>query len=142
MPHPKQWELDVQSFVRAARPPRGGGSTVFLGLDATGIGAVTIWTPFDEPGSYLFQVLAIARRFRGQGGAHAMEAVNLTLSVLEAQAIDLGATELYVAARVHQNNLPSRRLIQAAGFEPDESVCEGLDDHQGWVFYRELGSLQ
>jgi GNAT superfamily N-acetyltransferase len=113
---------------------------VFLGMDATGIGAVTMWTPLDEPGAYLFQILAVARRYRGQGGAHATEAVNMTLSVMEAQAIDLGATELYVAARVHQNNIPSRRLIQATGFEPDESVSEGLADHQGWVFYRELGS--
>lgn len=73
------------------------------------------------------------RRARNGSGEH-------HISVMEAEATNLGATELYVAARVHQSNLPSRRLIQAAGFEPDDSVCEGLADHQGWILYRQLES--
>src|SRR4051794_37067631 len=95
-----------------------------------GIGAVTVRTVLRGPGEYFLQVLAVANRYRGQGGAHAREALRMTLSVLEKHAADLGAESLYVAGRVHENNLPSLRLVRTAGFERDDSICEGLAQYQ------------
>ena len=137
-PHPKPWEHEVQQGIRALEPPKGGGSTVFLGVDDHGIAAVTVWTALADPGEYYLQAVAVANRHRGQGGAHAREALKMAVSVMETQAIDRGADTLYIASRVHEENRPSQRGLAETGFREDDSIFGDLARHHGWVLYRDL----
>jgi hypothetical protein len=70
--HPRPWELEVQSGLRALRPPVGEDQSLLLGEDADGLAAVCLLA--EQPGSTMvvkIQAIAVASRYRGQFGAHA-----------------------------------------------------------------------
>lgn len=111
-------------------------------MDEQGIAAVSVWTDLDGLGEYYFQLMAVANRHRHQGGAHAREALDMTVAVMEAQAIDLGASSLYIASRVHDKNFPSQRGLSEAGFCMDDTLFGDLPGYHGWVLYRDLSLLE
>lgn len=139
-PHPKPWELDVQTGIRELRPPLPPGTVAMLGFDAAGLAAVTMWSSIDDPGEYLFQMAAIATRVRGQqgGSPHAHEAIDVALSIMIAEAVQSSARELGVVGRVHHQNRASQRLLSAHGFVRSDAPNQKLQDHYDWILAQGL----
>ena len=77
--HPKKWEHDVQSFIRACHPPVGQGEELLLGLDGAGIAAVCSLAEQGSAALVKIRAIAVAVRYRGQGGAIADEAMDIAL---------------------------------------------------------------
>lgn len=58
---------------RTLRPPCAAGTTVWLGLDDAGIGGVSMYSERDGADDVRLPIVAVARRYRGLGGACARE---------------------------------------------------------------------
>ena len=132
--HPAEWELDVQTWVRSRAI--GSGQFMLLGMDNEGIGAVSAWVEIDSPADVLLQVVAVAMRYRRQGGACAKETLATALSHMEAQARSSGARDILIQARIDYRNTPSKRMSAAAGFEYDSRQ----EELEIWSYGRELGT--
>lgn len=117
--HPRDWELDVQSGIRALRPPLGPDTVLLLGKDQQRcLAAVVLFSDTEgKPSEVVLRALAVATHIRGAGGAHAREALSVALRVMAERARAAGARELFVFGRIHPRNGPSKRLCKGAGFE-------------------------
>ena len=135
--HPKQWELDVQSGIRALQPPLGPDQTLLIGEDESGIAAVTLSAEQDGgPAIVKLQVIAIATRYRGQGGRYADEALQVALEAVGARAGSCSLKEFQAIGWVHPNNHASKLMCQRAGFGHLGNTPQGLEE---WGITIDLG---
>lgn len=105
---------------------------VRVGLDAEGLGGVTLAQEIDSGAHYDLTFCAIARRLHGQGiGQEMLE--DLFRTIVE-RSIDSGAgeTDVKVGCMIHRKNTRSQKMCSRAGF-----ACVGPtaddDDHMDWV---------
>jgi hypothetical protein len=98
------------------------------------IGAVCRWKTAGNPGEVLLQVVAIAGRHRGGDGAHAREAISTVMSRVIDDANAAGSTEIYVEAKIHQQNGPSKLMCSEFGFK-----MIGLEgDLERWAYRQDI----
>ena len=115
--HPKRWELEVQSGIRALQPPVGPDQILLIGEDASGIAAVTLTAEQDAgPAIVKLQAIAVATRCRGRGGGYADEALQVTLEAVEARASNSGLKEFLAVGWIDPRNHASKLMCQRAGF--------------------------
>lgn len=124
--YPRQWERDVEAYVRDFRPPGPPDQTFLIGLDDEGIGAVSAFVPDDPSWMIRLQILAVANRYRGQGGAVADEAITVARQAVYDAAALQGHSHVYISGLVHFKNRASQAMCQRHGFtcedpEPDEN---------------------
>jgi RimJ/RimL family protein N-acetyltransferase len=121
--HPREWELDVQAWVRGYTPPAGYREKFIIGLDDDGVGAVcAAAVSNDTPRTVALQIVAVSRRYRGQGGAVADEALFTALRAAADLGAESGWPEVTAFGRIHPRNAPSQRMCERCGF-----ICEGDD---------------
>jgi hypothetical protein len=118
--HPKPWELEVQSFIRALRPPLSPNQSLLLGEDANGIAAICLLAQQKDPSFIKIQVLAIATRYRGLGGTYGNEALDVALETALERGRKSRLDEVIVVGWVNQRNYPAKLLNQRTGF-----ICQG-----------------
>jgi hypothetical protein len=135
--HPKQWELEVQSGIRALQPPVGPDQILLVGEDATGIAAVTLSAEQNGgPAIVKLQAIAVATRCRGRGGKYADEALQVTLDAIGARARNGGLTKFIAVGWIDPRNHPSKLMCQRAGFAHLGSTPQGLEE---WGMAIDLG---
>jgi GNAT superfamily N-acetyltransferase len=133
--HPKRWELEVQSGIRALRPPLAPDQLLLLGEDAEGIAAVCLLADQGDAGVIKIQAIAVASRHRGQGSAQADEALRVALEVAAERGHRSGCRRTIVVGWVDPRNNPSRLMNQRAGFALRRITPAGLEE---WVIVLDL----
>lgn len=128
--HPKPWELEVQSGIRALRPPLTHDQSLLLGEDAQGIAAVCLLAEQEDARIIKIQAVALATRYRGQGGAHSDEALDVAFEVAEERGRKSGIETVLLVGWVDPRNDASKRLNQRAGFTHRRNTSGGLEE---WV---------
>lgn len=110
IPHPRKWQLTVQSHIRACASPLDPPLFVSIGRDEVGIGAYIEYESPDEDGIALIRFVARANRLANQGlGSLVVErAVREVAAYRDTQV---------VMANIHVRNFPSQRAFRAAGFQ-------------------------
>lgn len=126
-PVPLEWELQVQGYVRALRPPASPGQLILLGEDDQGLGAVAWTAEVDGPHDVFVKVLAVALRLRGQG--YAQELLDEVVDRVANRADAAGADRVTLSGNVHVNNAASRRFCERAG----AGVFQGHGELDEWV---------
>lgn len=137
--HPKPWELDVQSGIRALRPPVAQDQLLLLGEDAEGIAAVCLLADQGDASVIKIQAIAVAARHRGQGGAHGDEALNVALEAAAQRGRRIGRDEVVVVGWVDPRNNPSKFLNQRAGFAQRRITPAGLEE---WAIVLDLDYME
>jgi len=133
--HPKPWELEVQSGIRALRPPVAQDQLLLLGEDMEGIAAVCLLADQGEASIIKIQAIAVAARYRGRDGAHGDEALTAALEGAALRGRRNGMTEIVVVGWVDPRNNPSKFLNQRAGFSLRRITQAGLEE---WVIMLDL----
>jgi hypothetical protein len=133
--HPKPWEQEVQSGIRDLRPPVGQDQSLLLGEDADGIAAACLLADQGEARVFKIQAIAVAARYRGQGGAHADEALNIALEAAAQRGLGNGRSEIIMVSWVDPKNEPSKFLHQRAGFALRQITQARLEE---WAIALEL----
>lgn len=102
------------------------------GYVAKALAAVATWMPDHEPGDshqgrhwYVLPALAVGWEHRRKGGKLADAAVERVLAAVDDHALEFGASEIKVFARVHVANLPAQLLFEAKGFERFTAMDDG-----------------
>jgi hypothetical protein len=137
--HPKPWELVVQSGIRALRPPVAQDQLLLLGQDAEGIAAVCLLAEQGDASVIKIQAIAVAVRYRGQGGAHGDEALNVALESAAQRARGIGSDQVVVVGWVDPRNDASKFLNQRAGFALRRITSAGLEE---WAIVLDLEHAQ
>jgi len=133
--HPKKWEQDVQSFIRACRPPAGPDEQLLLGLDGAGIAAVCSLAEQGSAALVKIRAIAVDVRHRGQGGAVADEAMEVALEAAGARALEKGLDTVQVIGWVDPQNEASKRMNTRAGFGFKGLTSDGLEQ---WILVLDL----
>jgi RimJ/RimL family protein N-acetyltransferase len=129
--HPREWELEVQTGIRDINPSTEG-QFLYLGIDdQESIGAVCLFAPLDQPDQFKLMGVAVAMRYRRQGGAYADEAITQALQAAADQAAQHGRPHAYVTGFVHERNLASQRMCQRHGFMR-VGPAPGLASYEEW----------
>jgi hypothetical protein len=139
LPHPRPWELQVQSFIRTLHPPAGPDQAYLLGEDSSGIGAVCVLADQGTSEIVKIQAIAVSVRHRGQGGAHADAALAAGLDLAGVRARVAGFGQVIVVGWVHPRNQPSQLLCRRAGFALRRDTRDGL---QEWVLLLDVGRFR
>jgi hypothetical protein len=108
---------------------------MLLGLDDQGPGAVAAWRHQGDPGQVLLQLIAVAMRYRGCGGACSKEAIHATVAAILDQAREAGSTRLLLEALIDRRNEGSKRMCSQAGFTHESDHDDGLEL---WAYYTDL----
>jgi GNAT superfamily N-acetyltransferase len=106
-----------------------------LGEDAEGIAAVSLLAEQEDARIIKLQAIALATRYRGQGGAHGDEALDVALEAAAEHAQRMGIDEVLVVGWVHPRNDASKLLNQRAGFTHRRNTPAGLEE---WVLLLDL----
>ena len=114
--HPKPWERSVQSFIRSCQPPVAADESLFLGEDPSGVAAVCAMAEQGSPALVKIRAVAVALRYRGQGGVHADEALEVVLETAAAHGREAGLDAVRLVGWVDPRNDASKRLNTRAGF--------------------------
>lgn len=127
--HPAPWELEVQSSLRGLTPPTGPDERLLLGYTLENELAAAVWLGLDDHRLH-FIVLAVAvnhsRRARGAG--HQIVAVAMDELRRWQQSHHPEVTAVF--ARIHPNNVASRKVFARAGFDL-LGTKQGI--HEVWV---------
>jgi hypothetical protein len=134
--HPKPWELNVQSGIRALQPPLPPDQSLMLGLDVEGIGAVCLLAEQGDAAVIKIQAIAVSVRLRGQGGVYADEAMQVALEVAGNRAQNARIDSVLLVGWVDPHNIASKRLNQRAGFAQRRITPGGLEE---WVLKLDPG---
>jgi GNAT superfamily N-acetyltransferase len=126
--HPKPWELIVQSGIRVLRPPVTPDQSLLLGEDEEGIAAVCLLAQQEDASTIKIQAIAVATRYRGQGGACGDEALQVALEATAERGRNAGIGEVLVVGWVDPRNNASKLLNQRAGFTYRRNTPDGLEE--------------
>lgn len=131
--HHAQWELQVQSYIRALKPRTSPNCHLWVGLDAEGVAGVFHYERVG--GTEVFvKCAAIAVRHRRKGGGVADELLTTMLDEITARAIEAGERDVLVTGHIHPENRPSQYLARRTGFR--QIAC--LDEYQVWAMTLDL----
>jgi hypothetical protein len=136
--HPRHWELEVQSGIRALRPPVARDQLLLLGQDAEGIAAVCLLADQGDASVIKIQAIAVAARHRGQSSAHADEALYVALEAAAQRALKSRHEKTVVVGWVDPRNNPSRLMNQRAGFTLRRITATGLEE---WVLVLDVQQI-
>ena len=134
--HSKPWERSVQSFIRSCQPPVAADESLFLGEDPSGVAAVCAMAEQGSPALVKIRAVAVALRYRGQGGVHADEALEVVLETAAAHGREAGLDAVRLVGWVDPRNDASKRLNTRAGFACQKVTSDGLEE---WVLVLNLG---
>lgn len=127
--HPKPWELDVQQRIRGLRPPLGPDEILLVGEDEAGIGAVSYsWVSDNGPSIIKLLAIAVATRHRGQGGAHADEALQVALEAAGERASLNGLASFLAVGWIDRRNHVSKKMAERVGFLHVGNTPAGLEE--------------
>jgi GNAT superfamily N-acetyltransferase len=100
--------------------------------------AVATWRPDHEPHEanlgrhwYLVPAIGIAWGLRRKGGRLADAALERVLRAIDRHALEWGAAEVIVFAKVHKENVPATFLFESKGFERFPPLDSGA--LRGWL---------
>jgi hypothetical protein len=133
LPHPKPWELEVQSHLRQSSVQLRNGELLLVGRsEDTAIAAAAhlAFTPLSTGTETFIKAVAVTTNLRGRGGAIANEALAVICEVAGERAASDGSEFVLVTSKIHKHNQPSEALVIRSGFEP-YSVPQG--DYQLWT---------
>lgn len=134
--HPKPWERSVQSFIRSCQPPAAADESLLLGEDRSGVAAVCAMAEQGSPALVKIRAVAVAVRYRGQGGSLADEALEVALETAAARGREEGLDAVRLVGWVDPRNDASKRLNTRAGFACRKITSDGLEE---WVLELNLG---
>jgi hypothetical protein len=135
--HPKQWELDVQQFIRGLRPPVSSDEMLLIGEDADGIAAVSLsWVPSQDPSIVKLLAIAVATCCRGKGGEYADEALQTTLETIEERVSKYDLESFLAFGLIDRRNQASKKMCERAG------LTHVGDDPNGFEEWAVLIDLQ
>jgi len=121
-PHRRPWELEVQSYVRALRPPvKRPGEVLLIGERDGQIGAVVHFAEADDPCNVFLKVIGVAWELRqlpeAKGGAFGRELMATTVDLIRQRAREAECgDEISVVGHIDENNAASQRLCAEFGF--------------------------
>lgn len=130
--HPKEWELQVQGWIRQLRVPIAGSFTQlgFIGSDLVAVAAFTCTVDQDGPEAFL-RAAAISVAHRGSKDKRLADAMMDQVELTIARHFGaLGHTSARLRGKIHESNLASQNMAKRAQWEPWLDVDEGLRD---WV---------
>lgn len=127
---PGWWEYEVQSRVRALRPPYRTDSFLLVGYDDVGLAAVSFVQELAGPDVVEAELGAVATRLRNKGGGYADELIRETLDALTERALEQQVPEVLVVGHVYELNGPSQALCRRHGFVHTGAGAEGV---QQWT---------
>ena len=99
-----------------------------LGEDAQGIAAVCLLAEQEDPSIIKIRAIAVATRYRGQGGARADEALQVALETAAERGRNIDIGEVIVVGWVDPHNSASKLLNQRAGFNYRRNTPTGLEE--------------
>jgi hypothetical protein len=126
--HPKPWELDVQSGIHVLKPPLGRDEALLLGEDAQGVAAVCLLAEQGSPEVFKIQAIAVGVRYRGQGGSHADEVLDVALEAAAERARLAGFDRVDVVGWVDTRNSASKTMCRRGGFAHRRNTPSGLEE--------------
>jgi RimJ/RimL family protein N-acetyltransferase len=106
---------------------------MFVGYDEYGLGAALITQDLFGPGQVEAHFGAVATRLRRRGGGYADEMLEVFLADTAARAMQAGLAQFSVTAKVHESNVPSRRLCTRSGLRRT-GVVTNEPELQIWAF--------
>ncbi|MDN4598074.1 hypothetical protein [Leifsonia virtsii] len=119
-PHPRPWELQVQSWVRELKPPVHGRRSVDLGFAGPELAAVVVVDHVEEE---FFHIPAVARALDRRGAATGTGIVDHAIDLAAARASpDLD--HIILSANIHRRNSASRQCFERAGFTRDIGMTD------------------
>jgi hypothetical protein len=135
LPHPKPWELSVQTWIHGLHPPSGPSERLRLGFvpgDDSLAAVGEVCSVGTDGGLVAVKLtgLAITQRHRGQGGTLADEAVGQMIDQAKELALAQGASGLIAIAWAHPLNVPSHRMLARNGFRRRGQPAPDVED---WV---------
>lgn len=133
LPHPKPWELEVQSYLRQSSRQLKSGALLLIGRsadDAIAAAAHLMFQQYSTVTETFIAAVGVTTSLRGQGGAIADEALAIIFEVARERAASDGSESALVAGNIHVQNQPCEALVIRSGFEP-YSVPHG--DYQRWT---------
>lgn len=138
LPHPRQWEWDVQRYLRTASHWYRTGDVLLIGHDVNGAVAAAAHLMIDQ-GDALLEVfiaaLAVAHTHRDKGGAVADETFRRIKATAVAVARERGLPAAILTGKIHRNNRASQYLALRHGQEP---VGVPSEDYGLWCLHLAL----
>jgi RimJ/RimL family protein N-acetyltransferase len=126
-PHPSPWELEVQSWIRALKPPIHENRVLELGFADTQLAAVVM---VERLGDEFVHIPVVARALGWRGAALGQAIVERAIDT----AVSLTSPEfdrVIVSANIHRRNPSSRRCFESVGFTRDPAR---VDEHyEQWL---------
>ena len=123
--HPKPWERSVQSFIRSCQPPAAADESLLLGEDRSGVAAICVMAEQGSSALVKIRAVAVAVRYRGQGGSLADEALEVALETSSCAWLGRGLGCIRLVGWVDPRNDASKRLNTRRFRLPE--------DHLGWT---------
>jgi hypothetical protein len=90
----------------------------------------------EDAGIFKIQAIAVSIHYRGRGGAHGDEAMDVALETAAERGRKSGADTVLVVGWIDPRNYASKRLNQRAGFAHRRNTPFGLEE---WVLALEIG---
>lgn len=110
------------------KPARVPGQTTLLGWTrGHTLGGVVSYRVIGTEQSFQIDIIAVELQYRRRGGLWAREALETALDFIAADADGNGYHAPRVAASIHQDNGPSQRLFDQAGFEHASVQPDGYE---------------
>lgn len=138
--HDRWWELEVQSWVRAMRPPeRAPGKRLLSGWSAGQLKAVALYEEADGLDQILLEVMAVSSDCRMVGGGYADEMFNEVLDRITETCRSAGVDETFISGRIYEHNRASQKMARRMGFSHLDDAGEGV---QVWGRFLPIGGAQ
>jgi hypothetical protein len=106
------------------------GQLLLLGEYDQEIAAMSLIADQADASVVKIQAIAIASRYRGMGGPHSAEVMEVTLEAAAERARKQGHNTVVVVGWVDPRNTPSKRMNQRAGLSLRRITPGGLEE---WV---------
>lgn len=131
LPHPRPWEREAQAWIRSQRPPAGPNESLRLEvLDPTlrSVGALAIADHRQDLVVIKLRAIAISAANRGGDGSVADGAIEEILRTAAVLTEAVGGTRTILVTWVHEQNLPSKRLLDRSGFAFRHALPQSLEE--------------
>ncbi|WP_328291359.1 hypothetical protein OG218_01080 [Kineococcus sp. NBC_00420] len=144
--HPRWWQVEAQSILRAYRPHQHGVSRMILGLrqPSNDLVALGLWEPQRGVGDVrvvLQKALGVVLSVQGTNVAGELYRYRLERILHDTSHQKPAPSVLLVQSRIHARNIPSQRLATRFGFAYDHILSDerafeataGADFMQVWT---------
>lgn len=140
LPHPTPWAWEAQRHLRQTSQLLRPGDLVLVGSTDGHEVVAAVHLQFDARPHVLevfVAALGVAGSVQHQGGVVADAAMAAVSREAVIRAAALGPSVAVITGKIHLANVPSQRLVQRAGFEPQGPP---VGPYQPWVLVLRLAA--